>query len=40
MDRPPLRHSQLSNRFLQPEQLASPQAGRAWSATEVFAEGQ
>jgi hypothetical protein len=34
------RHPQVSNRFLQPEQLASPRAGRAWSATEVFAEGQ
>ena len=40
MDRPPPRHPQLSNRFLQPEQLAAPQAGRAWSGTEVFAEGQ
>jgi hypothetical protein len=30
----------LSKRFLQPDQLASPQAGRAWSSTEVFAEGQ
>ncbi len=34
------RHPQVSNRFLQPEQLASPRAGRAWSPTEVFAEGQ
>ena len=40
MDRPSPRHPQLSNRFLQPEQLAAPQAGRAWSGTEVFAEGQ
>ena len=40
MDRSPPRHPQISNRFLQPEQLASPQSGRAWSATEVFAEGQ
>jgi len=40
MERTPPRHPQLSNRFLQPEQLAHPQAGRAWSGTEVFAEGQ
>ena len=40
MDRTPTRQPQLSNRFLQPEQRASHQAGRAWSGTEVFAEGQ
>ena len=40
MERTPPRHPQLSNRFLQPEQLAHLQAGRAWSGTEVFAEGQ
>ena len=34
------RQPQLSNRFLHPEQLASSQASRAWSPTEVFAEGQ
>ena len=31
---------QLSNRFLRPEELASAQPVRAWSGTEVFAEGQ
>jgi hypothetical protein len=40
MDSTSTRQPQISNRFLQPEQLAAPQAGRAWSATEVFAEGQ
>ncbi|MEY3750707.1 MAG: hypothetical protein RLZZ631_442 [Cyanobacteriota bacterium] len=40
MDSSPHRHPLVSNRFLQPEQLVSAQAGRAWSATEVFAEGQ
>ncbi|MEY4298075.1 MAG: hypothetical protein RLZZ423_1254 [Cyanobacteriota bacterium] len=40
MDRTPPRQPQLSKRFLQPHQLAAPQAGRAWSGTEVFAEGQ
>jgi hypothetical protein len=34
------RHPLISNRFLQPKDLASPQAGRAWTGTEVFAEGQ
>jgi hypothetical protein len=33
---PPLR----SNRFLRPEQLTAQRPGRAWGATEVFAEGQ
>jgi len=36
MDRP--RHH--SNRFLQPEELTAGRPGRAWSGTEVFAEGQ
>lgn len=40
MDRSPPRQSQVSNRFLQPEELPGPQPGRAWSSTEVFAEGQ
>jgi hypothetical protein len=40
MNRTPHRQPPLSNRFLQPEQLSAPQAGRAWSGTEVFAEGQ
>jgi hypothetical protein len=30
----------LSNRFLQPDELIKPHAGRAWSGGEVFAEGQ
>ena len=34
------RHPLISNRFLQPEELAAPHAGRAWSGTEVFAGGQ
>ncbi|MBM5807344.1 MAG: hypothetical protein FJ056_06585 [Cyanobacteria bacterium M_surface_10_m2_179] len=34
------RHPLISNRFLQPEELAAPRAGRASSGTEVFAEGQ
>jgi len=34
------RQPRLSNRFLQPQDLAAPRAARAWSATEVFAEGQ
>jgi hypothetical protein len=36
----PSRHQRLSNRFLQPQELEAPRAGRPWSATEVFAEGQ
>ena len=34
------QHPLLSKRFLQPEQLASAQSGRAWSGSEIFAEGQ
>jgi hypothetical protein len=34
------RQPQVSNRFLPPQPLVPPQAGRAWTATEVFAEGQ
>ena len=34
------RHHSVSNRFLQPEQLSELRPTRAWSATEVFAEGQ
>ena len=40
MSRTPERPSALSNRFLQPEELAHPGSARAWSTTEVFAEGQ
>ena len=40
MDPSSHRQPMLSNRFLRPEQLASPRPGRAWGATEVFAEGQ
>ncbi|MFM2080657.1 MAG: hypothetical protein RLZZ124_30 [Cyanobacteriota bacterium] len=40
MNRFPHRQAPVSNRFLQPDQLSAPQVGRAWSATEVFAEGQ
>ena len=44
MDSSPLRspHRQVpaSNRFLSPEEASHPAPGRAWSATEVFAEGQ
>jgi hypothetical protein len=40
MDSTSTRQPQVSNRFLQPEQLAAPKAGRAWSPTEVFADGQ
>lgn len=37
----PRSHPSLSNRFLQPEDLACSRAGgRAWAANEVFAEGQ
>ena len=36
----PHPHPRVSNRFLQPEPRRASQAGRAWSATEVFAEGQ
>ena len=36
MDRPRYH----SNRFLQPEELTAARPGRAWSGTEVFAEGQ
>lgn len=36
----PHPHPTVSNRFLQPEPRRASQAGRAWSATEVFAEGQ
>ena len=34
------RQPLLSNRFLRPEQLMASRPGRAWGATEVFAEGQ
>ena len=40
MDSTSHRQPQVSNRFLHPDQLAAPQAGHAWSLTEVFAEGQ
>lgn len=41
LDHPsPRRQSLRSNRFLAPEQLMAPTPGRAWGATEVFAEGQ
>ena len=41
LDHPsPRRQPLRSNRFLAPEQLMAPTPGRAWGATEVFAEGQ
>ncbi|MEN9859701.1 MAG: hypothetical protein RLZZ515_183 [Cyanobacteriota bacterium] len=40
MDSTSHRQPQVSNRFLQPHQLGVAQASRAWSPTEVFAEGQ
>ena len=40
MDSSSHRQPLVSNRFLQPEQLAAHHPGRAWSPTEVFAEGQ
>jgi len=40
MDCTPPRHPQLSNRFLQPGPQTPSRSGRAWTATEVFAEGQ
>lgn len=40
MDSTPHRQSSHSNRFLAPQQLAGPRRARAWSGTEVFAEGQ
>jgi hypothetical protein len=40
MESTPHRQPSLSNRFLQPEQLASGRPTRAWSGSEVFAEGQ
>jgi hypothetical protein len=36
----PGQHPLVSKRFLQPDQLASAQPARAWSGSEVFAEGQ
>lgn len=36
----PRRQPVLSNRFLRPDQLMASRPGRAWGATEVFAEGQ
>ena len=40
MERSFQREPLASNRFLQPEELGRSPAGRAWSNTEVFAEGQ
>ena len=40
MDTSPHRQVPISNRFLAPTSTAHAAAGRAWSATEVFAEGQ
>jgi hypothetical protein len=40
MDSSPHRPSPVSNRFLSPEEAAHRSPGRAWSGTEVFAEGQ
>lgn len=40
MDSTSQRQPSLSNRFLTPQQLAAPRQGRAWSGSEVFAEGQ
>ena len=40
MNSTPHRQPLVSNRFLQPDELVSAQPGRAWSGTEVFAEGQ
>lgn len=40
MERSFQREPLVSNRFLQPQQSGRSPAGRAWSNTEVFAEGQ
>ena len=40
MDSTPRRPTGLSNRFLQPEQRMAARPARAWSGSEVFAEGQ
>ena len=40
MDSTPRRPPGLSNRFLQPEQHTAGRPARAWSGSEVFAEGQ
>lgn len=40
MDSTSHRQRKVSKRFLQPEQLGVAQGSRAWSPTEVFAEGQ
>jgi hypothetical protein len=40
MDRHPRQKSRQSNRFLRPQDLDGHRSARAWSATEVFAEGQ
>jgi hypothetical protein len=34
------RHLPVSNRFIQPASQGPSRAGRAWTSTEVFAEGQ
>ncbi len=40
MERSSHREALVSNRFIQPVQQGPGRAGRAWSSTEVFAEGQ
>ena len=40
MQRSSQREPLVSNRFLQAQQPGASPAGRAWSSTEVFADGQ